>query len=360
MSPSGQRRTVSQVLEEARARIERFAPAEALAATRDGAVLIDIRSDIDRERNGIVPGSLHIPRTVLEWRLDPDSDWRSPYAPGLDRQIILLCDHAFSSSLAAATLLDLGFSRVADVIGGFEAWRGARLPVGAAPPPRPGCDLAGLRPPDSVPEIDTDHWLQEHWDTSFNQHGIKGVSWYEPIPNTSLGLIDALDVGSDEAVIDVGGGAATLADSLIDRGFSDISVLDVSEAALGAVANRLGSDAPVTYLQGDVLEWKPNRAYDLWHDRAMFHFLVAEAERERYVETLQRAVRQGGAVIIGTFGNEGSDHCSGLSVQRYSSTELSGVLGPGFHVVQTAGSIHKTPTETVQPFTWIAARRLGG
>jgi rhodanese-related sulfurtransferase len=144
------RRTLDQLLGEARERITRFEPAEALTATRRGALLIDIRSDLDRAREGIVPGSLHIPRTVLEWRLDPDSPWRSPHVGGLEQRIVLLCDHGFSSILAAATLVDLGFAGAGDVIGGYAAWRAAGLPTRIAPP----LDLrreapAGMRPPDA-------------------------------------------------------------------------------------------------------------------------------------------------------------------------------------------------------------------
>jgi rhodanese-related sulfurtransferase len=146
---SAERRTLDQLLEAAYARIERLTPAEALAATERGALLIDIRTDADRERDGIVPGSLHIPRTVLEWRLDPDSSWRNPHVGGLDRQILLLCDHGCSSSLAAGTLVDLGFERAGDVIGGFAAWREALLQTAAAPPSQrqPG-EPAGMGQPD--------------------------------------------------------------------------------------------------------------------------------------------------------------------------------------------------------------------
>ena len=149
MAVGTKRRTLDQLLEEAHTRIERLEPAEAFAATKRGALLIDIRSDLDRGRDGIVPGSLHIPRTVLEWRLDPGSSWRNPHAGALDRQILLLCDHGCSSSLAAATLTDLGFERAGDVIGGFAAWREALLPTAPAPPflRQPGAP-AGMGQPD--------------------------------------------------------------------------------------------------------------------------------------------------------------------------------------------------------------------
>jgi len=143
------RRTLDELLEAARTRIERLEPVDALAATEQDALLIDIRADVDRERDGIVPGSLHIPRTVLEWRLDPESSWRNPHVGGLDQQIVLICDHGCSSVLAAATLVELGFARAGDVVGGFAAWREAGLPTAPSPPYRRGPgESAGMRPPD--------------------------------------------------------------------------------------------------------------------------------------------------------------------------------------------------------------------
>jgi rhodanese-related sulfurtransferase len=139
------RRTLDALLEEARSRIERFEPAAAWHAVGRGAVLVDIRSDTSRERVGLVPGSLHVPRTVLEWRLAPDSEWRSPHAPRLYERVLVICDHGHSSSLAAATLVDLGFERAGDVIGGYQAWLEAGLPTMSAPPHRAG-ELPGMGP----------------------------------------------------------------------------------------------------------------------------------------------------------------------------------------------------------------------
>ena len=146
---SADRRTLDELLDAARAQIARLAPADAQAATEQGALLIDIRGQVDRGRDGIVPGSLHIPRTVLEWRLDPESSWRNPYVGGLDQQIVLMCDHGCSSIFAAATLVELGFARAGDVVGGFAAWREAGLPTVPSPPylRGPG-EPAGMRPPD--------------------------------------------------------------------------------------------------------------------------------------------------------------------------------------------------------------------
>jgi rhodanese-related sulfurtransferase len=141
--------TLERLLAEAADRIERRSARDAYAAMQAGALLVDIRSSEDRERDGVVPGSLHIPRTVLEWRVAPDSDWRSPHVGGLDREIILICDHGDSTVFATATLLDLGFTKASDVIGGFLAWKAAGLPVASAPSERRGGDeLAGMRGPD--------------------------------------------------------------------------------------------------------------------------------------------------------------------------------------------------------------------
>ena len=149
MGGTAARRALDELVAEAAARIERLEPEAAFDALRDGATLVDIRSDRDRERDGIVAGSLHLPRTVLEWRLAPDSPWRSPHAPTLEARVLLLCDHGCSSVLAAATLVDLGFARAGDVVGGFAGWLAAGLPSARAEPSRrePG-ELAGMRGPE--------------------------------------------------------------------------------------------------------------------------------------------------------------------------------------------------------------------
>lgn len=149
MAVDARRRTLETLFAAARARIARLEPIEAFAAAGRGAALIDIRSSGDRERDGIVPGSLHIPRTVLEWRLDPEGSSRNPHVGGLDQQIVLLCDHGYSSVFAAATLIELGFQRAGDVVGGFAAWRDAGLPTAPSPSYRhPPGEPAGMRPPD--------------------------------------------------------------------------------------------------------------------------------------------------------------------------------------------------------------------
>jgi rhodanese-related sulfurtransferase len=124
-----QRTTIEDLLAEARGRIDRVDPAEAAAEVRDGALLVDIRSESQREQDGVVPGAVYHPRNVLEWRMDPDSGASDPAVGGTDRRVILMCNEGYQSSLAAATLRDLGFARAADLVGGYQAWRGAGLPV---------------------------------------------------------------------------------------------------------------------------------------------------------------------------------------------------------------------------------------
>jgi rhodanese-related sulfurtransferase len=145
------RRTLDELLQAAEKRIKRLQPAEAFTAVAGGALLVDIRSDLDRERDGIVPGSIHIPRTVLEWRLAPDSPWRNPHVGGLEQRVLLICDHGCSSVLAAATLVELGYAEAGDVIGGFTGWREAGLATAPAPSVRrePG-QLPGMGQPDVI------------------------------------------------------------------------------------------------------------------------------------------------------------------------------------------------------------------
>lgn len=197
----------------------------------------------------------------------------------------------------------------------------------------------------------------DHWDSAYQDRGAHGVSWFQPDPTVSMELIEMLGVSTDDAVIDVGGGASLLVDSLIGRGWSDVTVLDISHTALEAARERLGSDAPVTWLDQDLLTWSPERHYGLWHDRAVFHFLVDAAERETYLRVLRAAVAPGGSVILATFASDGPEYCSGLSVVRYSAEDLATILaGTDFEVVESRCEEHTTPGGAVQPFTWVAGR----
>jgi len=196
----------------------------------------------------------------------------------------------------------------------------------------------------------------EHWDEAYSTRGVDGVSWYQAAPAVSLELVEGLGVSPEAAVIDAGGGGSFLADELVGRGFTDVTVLDISAAALDATFGRFPADAPVRCVRADLLDWVPDRRYELWHDRAVFHFLVDEHDRDRYRATLNDALAPGGRVIVATFADDGPEMCSGLPVRRYAADDLMAALGGGFELVETRRELHVTPRGTSQPFTWVAAR----
>jgi hypothetical protein len=173
----------------------------------------------------------------------------------------------------------------------------------------------------------------------------------------SVALVDRLRVPKSAPIIDVGGGASLLADELLARGYTDLTVLDVSSAALEIARRRLGDAAPVRWLCEDILTWQPDRRYALWHDRAVFHFLTDAAEQALYLDVMGAAIRDaGGSLIMATFAADGPEHCSGLPVARYGATDLEQRL-EGFTIVEARREQHTTPGGLTQPFTWVAAKR---
>jgi trans-aconitate methyltransferase len=184
------------------------------------------------------------------------------------------------------------------------------------------------------------------------------LSWYQAEPVVSLELIDALGVERDESVVDIGGGASSLAGRLLERGFTDVTVVDVAQSALAKARGLLGDAAgEVTWLVQDVRRWQPDRRYSLWHDRALFHFLVEDADRRRYLDAVERALGAGGRVVIATFAPDGPERCSGMPVVRYDGAGLAAAFGPGFELVHERREEHHTPRGAIQPFTWVALRR---
>jgi SAM-dependent methyltransferase len=197
-----------------------------------------------------------------------------------------------------------------------------------------------------------------HWERVYATHSSDDVSWYEPEPVTSLRLVEAAARSIRDAIIDVGAGASRLVDRLLDDGFSDVTVLDVSSGALDETRARLGARASsVTFVVGDVLTFAPDREYGVWHDRAVFHFLTTDADRVRYVELAGRAVRPSGKLVIGTFAEDGPTHCSGLPVCRYAADELATAFAPAFALVRHDREEHVTPSGATQPFTWTIFER---
>ena len=195
-----------------------------------------------------------------------------------------------------------------------------------------------------------------HWDDRYRTVGADQVSWFELEPALSLELLDLAGVTAAAPVIDVGGGASPLAGALVARGHADITVLDLSAEALARARAELTHPDAVHWVEADLLTWAPTHRYDVWHDRAVFHFLVDPHDRATYLAVLRQALGSNGTVIVATFAADGPTMCSGLPVQRYSTGELVDELGPGFTPVATGRHDHSTPAGDVQPFTWVVLR----
>ena len=195
-----------------------------------------------------------------------------------------------------------------------------------------------------------------HWDDRYRSVGAERVSWFEPEPHQSLALLQMVHAGPSSSVIDIGGGASLLAGCLVEQGYQDVSVLDISQEALDVAKSRLPRPDAVTWIKADLLEWVPDRRWQVWHDRAVFHFLTEERDRATYRSLLHRAIEPGGAAIIATFDEAGPTSCSGLPVARYSPKRLIAEIGPGFTPIGSGGFEHVTPTGLTQKFTWVAFR----
>jgi len=198
-----------------------------------------------------------------------------------------------------------------------------------------------------------------HWEHIYESKAPTQVSWYQEHAQFSLQYIQNTGIRKTGHIIDVGGGTSTLVDDLIGDGFQHISVLDVSGAALRLTQQRLGAQANhVKWIEADITQADlPHQAYDLWHDRAVFHFLTQAEDRQRYVEVVRHAVRTGGHVIVATFAPDGPDRCSGLEVVRYSPGSLHSEFGDGFDVVDSARETHHTPFGTEQKFIYCYCRK---
>lgn len=200
---------------------------------------------------------------------------------------------------------------------------------------------------------------QAHWESVYTSKGESEVSWFQELPATSIELIKAAGATRDSAIVDIGGGASRLVDSLLRQGFRAVAVLDLSEAALAAARARIGADAEkVEWIASDVTTWKPAHQYDIWHDRAAFHFLTDAGDRAAYIARLTSALRPGGQAIIGTFALDGPEKCSGLPVQRYDSTGLLRTLGDAFTLMETRSETHTTPWGTMQSFQFTRLARI--
>ncbi|MBN9986329.1 class I SAM-dependent methyltransferase [Rhizobium sp. 25PS6] len=199
---------------------------------------------------------------------------------------------------------------------------------------------------------------REHWDEVYRTKPADSVSWYQPTPGPSLRALDELQLPATASLIDVGGGASSLVDRLVERGWSDLTVLDIAAPALDVAKARLRDEAArITWVVADVTSWQPDRHYDVWHDRAVFHFLTEPEQRLAYRRALETGTAAGSAVIIATFAPDGPERCSGLPVQRYDAVALATEFSSTFALQRDWREEHTTPGGGRQSFQWCIFRR---
>lgn len=201
---------------------------------------------------------------------------------------------------------------------------------------------------------------KDHWEQVYVSKPAEGVSWFQERSEESLRLIKTTGLAPNAAaIIDVGGGASRLVDDLLAGGYDNLTVLDLSAAALGKTWERLGVDAhKVRWLEGDITRVElPAQAYEIWHDRAVFHFLIQAADRQAYIQAALRALKPGGHLIVATFAEDGPEKCSGLSVARYSPAALQQEFGAAFKLIEHSRELHRTPFGTEQKFIYCHCRK---
>lgn len=198
----------------------------------------------------------------------------------------------------------------------------------------------------------------EHWDRVYSTKSETEVSWYQPLPERSLALIRAMAPNLSASIVDIGGGASRLIDELLALGYIDLTVLDVSRAALIRSKERLGTLADkVSWITADITQWTPLRTWDIWHDRAVFHFLTETKDQDAYIAALEMGTKPNSVAVISTFALDGPERCSGLPVQRYSPATLAARIGSGFRLVSAAEEPHTTPSGSIQHFAYAVLRR---
>jgi len=200
---------------------------------------------------------------------------------------------------------------------------------------------------------------KKHWENIYQTKQLNEVSWYQSTPETSLDFIKQYNVPTTAKIIDIGGGDSLLVDHLLDRGYQDIAVLDISEAAIERAKTRLGERAEkVKWIVEDAAKFQPTEQYDFWHDRAAFHFLTDEQEISNYLETAQRSIKPTGVLIIGTFSEQGPNVCSGIQIKQYSESSMTERLKNLFEKIKCITIDHKTPFDTIQNFVFCCFRKL--
>ncbi|TXB60105.1 class I SAM-dependent methyltransferase [Phaeodactylibacter luteus] len=200
---------------------------------------------------------------------------------------------------------------------------------------------------------------KNHWESIYQTKQLNEVSWYEPTPETSLDFLKQFDVPKSAKIIDIGGGDSFLVDHLLDKGFQDITVLDISEAAIARAKKRLGDRAEsVKWIVADASKFQPVEQYDFWHDRAAFHFLTDEKEVSNYLQTAQKSIKPSGVLVIGTFSEQGPKKCSGIEIKQYSEKTMTERLKNFFEKIQCITIDHKTPFDTIQNFVFCSFKKI--
>ena len=200
---------------------------------------------------------------------------------------------------------------------------------------------------------------KKHWENIYQTKQLTEVSWFQPTPQTSLDLIGGFNLPLSAKIIDIGGGDSLLVDHLLDVGYQNITVLDISEAAIVRAKKRLGERADaIQWIVSDASQFSTSEKYDLWHDRAAFHFLTTPDEIESYLKTARQSIKPAGALIIGTFSEQGPKKCSGLDIKQYSEESITHLFARGFEKIKCFTLDHKTPFDTVQNFIFCTFRRI--
>jgi SAM-dependent methyltransferase len=200
---------------------------------------------------------------------------------------------------------------------------------------------------------------KKHWEEIYQTKQLHEVSWFQPKPETSLEFIWQFELPSDAKIIDIGGGDSFLVDHLLDLGYQDITVLDISESAIDRAKQRLGDRANhVKWIVEDAATFKPDAQYDLWHDRAAFHFLTLDHEIDHYIEILKQGIRPNGFLIIGTFSENGPKKCSGIEIKQYSELSITALLNNSFEKLDCITVDHRTPSGNIQNFIFCSFRKI--
>lgn len=199
---------------------------------------------------------------------------------------------------------------------------------------------------------------KDHWENVYETKGDQEVSWYQEIPVTSLNLINSLSLDKEDSIIDIGGGNSNLVYELSKKGFANLSVLDISAKSLERTKSKLGQKSTeIQWIVSDILEFQPQQQYNLWHDRATFHFLIQENDVLQYINIVSKAIKKGGFLIVATFSTSGPKKCSGLEITQYSKEKLQSLFHESFELIQSFEEVHKTPFETEQNFVYTIFKR---